>query len=298
MTIITTVTNPVDDSEVTLATGKVKRILYKEATPAQKKYDTTHNASIILEASGEDDVFVNLSLKIKEGQEPQIRYAEGKKGSETWHTLNMGDEVKIQMKDVNVVKDKTYYQTSLSRIKVTKRAEGSQAASKGAGAQSQQISYKKRDTTGMETGHAVNGALELKRSGVKGDVFDLSKIVHEATVTLKKEVAEQKGVDVTDYDLGASVGHAILNACRDFSGKSADTEQLIVAAKEVLAVAEQVTDFIKNGGVTEPKEEKKEEVKPKKETKKVVEEPPMDFDDDIPFAPIGLPYGRNFIHCI
>lgn len=27
-------------------------------------------------------------------------------------------------------------------------------------------------------------------------------------------------------------------------------------------------------------------------------EPPMDFDDDIPFAPVGLQYGRNFIHSI
>lgn len=27
-------------------------------------------------------------------------------------------------------------------------------------------------------------------------------------------------------------------------------------------------------------------------------EPPMDFDDDIPFAPIGLQYGRNILHVI
>lgn len=27
-------------------------------------------------------------------------------------------------------------------------------------------------------------------------------------------------------------------------------------------------------------------------------EPPMDFDDDIPFSPIGLQYGRNFLHVI
>lgn len=27
-------------------------------------------------------------------------------------------------------------------------------------------------------------------------------------------------------------------------------------------------------------------------------EPPMDFDDDIPFAPIGLMYNNNYMHCI
>ncbi|ECQ6808975.1 TPA: single-stranded DNA-binding protein [Salmonella enterica subsp. enterica serovar Bovismorbificans] len=27
-------------------------------------------------------------------------------------------------------------------------------------------------------------------------------------------------------------------------------------------------------------------------------EPPMDFDDDIPFAPIGLPYPRHTVYCL
>lgn len=27
-------------------------------------------------------------------------------------------------------------------------------------------------------------------------------------------------------------------------------------------------------------------------------EPPMDFDDDIPFAPVGLPYSNMLMHCI
>ncbi|MDK9366439.1 hypothetical protein [Lelliottia wanjuensis] len=27
-------------------------------------------------------------------------------------------------------------------------------------------------------------------------------------------------------------------------------------------------------------------------------EPPMDFNDDIPFAPIGLQEGNNYLHCI
>lgn len=27
-------------------------------------------------------------------------------------------------------------------------------------------------------------------------------------------------------------------------------------------------------------------------------EPPMDFDDDIPFAPIGLSHNNNYMHCI
>lgn len=291
MSIITTVVNPVDDSEVTLATGLVKRILFKDASAAQKKYDTTHNASIILAAQGEDDVFVNLSLKIKEGQDPQIRYAEGKKGSETWHTLNAGDEVKIQMKDVNKVGDKTYYQTSVSRIKVTKRNENAGSQNEAPKSNVGQSSYKKRDTTGMETGHALNGALELVRGGsVVDDEVELAKLVHQITVDLKAEVAKEKGVDVSDYDVGASVGHAVLNACRNFQGGQIDKDELIAEAKRVLTIAEEVTKFIKGEVKEETKSVKprtKKEVKKenhKEDTEEHLPEPPMDFDDqDIPF---------------
>lgn len=282
MTIITTVVNPVDDSEVTLATGNVKRILYKEASAAQKKYDTTHNASIIIAAEGQDDVFVNLSLKIKEGQEPQIRYAEGKKGSETWHTLNAGDDVKIQMKDVNKVGDKTYYQSSVSRIKVTKRNESAVSQNNAPKTASTQSSYKKRDMTGMETGHALNGAMELVRGGsdVK-DEFELSKLVHEITVELKVEHAKEKGVDITDYDIGASVGHAVLNACKNFKGGEVTKEDLITESKRVLGIAEKVSQYVK-GEVVEEKKEVKAKVE-KKVKKEEPVEPPMDFDDSIPF---------------
>lgn len=282
MTIITTVVNPVDDSEVTLATGNVKRILYKEASVAQKKYDTTHNASIIIAAEGQDDVFVNLSLKIKEGQEPQIRYAEGKKGSETWHTLNAGDDVKIQMKDVNKVGDKTYYQSSVSRIKVTKRNENAGSQNNAPKTTSAQSSYKKRDMTGMETGHALNGAMELVRGGsVIKDEFELSKLVHEITVELKAEHAKEKGVDLSDYDIGASVGHAVLNACKNFKGGEVTKEDLITESKRVLGIAEKVSQYVK-GEVVEEKKEVKTKVE-KKVKKEEPVEPPMDFDDSIPF---------------
>lgn len=37
---------------------------------------------------------------------------------------------------------------------------------------------------------------------------------------------------------------------------------------------------------------------PRQQAPQQYNEPPMDFDDDIPFAPVGLQYGRNFIHSI
>lgn len=71
---------------------------------------------------------------------------------------------------------------------------------------------KGKDNTGMEIGHALNSAFDLTRHKKLG-VEEEAKALHEITATLKKEWAEKTGQDVNSYDLGASVGHAIRNAC-------------------------------------------------------------------------------------
>ena len=277
MSIITTVVNPMNDEEVTIATGTVKRLLFKDSSPAQKKYDTNYIGTIIVSGKGgEDDVFVTIGLK---KQEDRIAYAEGKKGSEKWFELQEGDEVKLTLKVSGSDPQRPFYSTTATRIKVTKRADKSVVSSEGSKQEkgATKSSYKK-DTTGMETGHALNGALYLQRNSVKGDVVDLAKIVHSTTVAMKKAKSEDTGTPVDNYDLGASVGHAVLNACRDFKEKTVTQELLIEAATPILLKSEEIQDFIK-GGATETKAPvvKKEPVK---------EEIPQafdDFSDDIPF---------------
>lgn len=269
----------------------------KVAGQPDKKIESTHKASILLKekGAGKDDAGVWIGLgDVK--LHPEHENLQVKKDDE-WVTIERGVEVTLDVK-LNEWNGKTYYQSSKGKIFVVS-TEGVQVApvkgAKGSESAPAKGSYKKRDTVGIETGHAVNGALELLRSGVKGDSFELAGLVQSATVTLKAEVAKERGVDVTDYDLGASVGHAILNACRDHSGKVVSVEQLIEDAREVLALSDKVSAAIRgNAAPAEPAAEKPKAVRKPKETTPVKEdkpadepapsnEPPMDFDDDIPF---------------
>ena len=282
MPIINTVVNEATDEEITFAKGTVKRILFKDSTAAQKKYETNYIGTIIVSGDeGEDDVFVTIGLK---KQEDRIAYAEGKKGAEKWFELQQGDEVKLGLKVSGNDPSRPFYNTTSTRIKVTKRAEGNVNNKPSASAKGQEKkAYTPRDTTGMEVGHAVNGGFELVRAGASLSPVEAAKVVHNATVTLKAEEAKKRGVEPTNYDVGASVGHAILNACKNSAGKITNEKDLITEAKGVLDVSEEITAYVK-GGETKAspvKEEKKQEVKKPAEE---VHTPPVDFDDsDLPF---------------
>ena len=287
---------------VTYATGIVDYVkLDKFAEPKTFVWDgksivSTHRASLVLKEKGakqdEKGIWISLGdIELKEGYE-NLQVKDG----DTWITIEKGVEVSIDIDKVDTKGDKTYYNTKKSRITVLS-TEGVQKSAKPAGnkagAETGKSSYKKRDTVGLETGHAVNGALELIRGGVEGDAFELAGVVQSATETLKAEVAKERGVDITDYDLGASVGHAILNACKDHSRDDVTIDELIEAAREVLALSDKVAAAIRGN---QPKKEEKKET-PKKEAKKEEkkpepkqeepqqdpEDPGMDFDDDIPF---------------
>lgn len=277
---------------VTYATGVVEFVkLDKFDEPKTFHWDgkaivSTHRASILIKekGAGKDDAGVWIGLgdiELKNGYE-NLQVKDG----DNYITIEKGVEVSVDITKIDEYNGKTYYNSKKSQITVTSTAgvqAKAPAAAKGASAGAEGGTYKKKDTSGMETGHALNGALYLKRNGVKGEVIDLAKLVHEVTVSLKAEVAKERNVAVTDYDLGASVGHAVLNACRD-SGKSATAETLTAGAKGVLAISDEVLAFIKAGGKTEtPKQEKVTKPAEKTETAPASNEPPVDFDDDIPF---------------
>lgn len=268
--------------------AEMKTSYIKVAGQPDKKIESTHKASLLIKekGAGKDDAGVWVGLgEVK--LHPEHENLQVKNG-ETWVTIEKGVEVTLDVKK-SEYNGKTYYNSSKGKITVLS-TEGVQAASaspaKGAGkSEGTKQPFKKRDTVGIETGHAVNGALELIRGGVKGDAFELAGVVQSATVTLKAEVAKERGVDVTDYDLGASVGHAILNACRDHSRDDVTIDEIIEAAREVLALSDKVAAAIR--GNSEPAKEvvkaPAKTTKAKESPKEVVEEPPMDFDDDIPF---------------
>lgn len=294
MPIINTVVNEATDETITFAKGTVKRILFKDGSPKQQQLGTVKIASIILEASGEDDVFVRMNLK---KDEERVPYVEGKKGSEKWYDLQQGDEVKITISKIGEWNGKPTYETTMQRIKVTKRSEGAVDNSKtSSGSKVQEKKpYTPRDTSGMEVGHAVNGGFELVRSGASLSPVEAAKIVHDATVALKAEEAQNRGVDASNYDLGASVGHAILNACKNNQNKEVDVESLIIEAKNVLDVSAEITSYVKGEKLPSTEKEEKVEAPVKTEVK---QQAPMDFDDTIPFSPLGLQYPNHSIYSL
>lgn len=169
----------------------------------------------------------------------------------------------------------------------TKTAQQSQGSDKPA------YTPKPRNDTGIQLGHSVNGAMNfLITWGVEAsneNIVSYGKKVHGATEKLKKEHKESNP-EMSDYDASASVGNAILNACK-LVGTEQDFEQGVYEiAKDLLEnVVKPLGEFIRA-----PKEEAKAPVSkitraPAKKpaaTKAVqVEEPefPEEDGDSLPF---------------
>lgn len=157
------------------------------------------------------------------------------------------------------------------------------------------------DPIGVETGHSINALQIILDRGFKvDDPLGVAKTLHVVTIELKKEYAQ--ATNRTEDEVGASVGNAVLNACRriDKKTKVDDFASAITAeAKDVLTnLAEPLYDWIKNGaGSTDHQEPQaaKQEAAPQQNTVDAPpvndeEDDPMDqnpaqyaFDDDIPF---------------
>ncbi|QQG33341.1 hypothetical protein [Pectobacterium phage PcCB7V] len=177
--------------------------------------------------------------------------------------------------------------------------------SAGAGAGGSKGGFKK-DNSGMETGHALNGALNLRRSGLTiPPVVEVAKVVHDVTKHLKLDAAKDpanKGM--SDYDLGAMVGHAVLNATRDIRVGENDnpeeiTGKLLAYARGFMSeVVPGVSAYVKgeqpSGGntVQTAQSQTAPDPQPKVETPQApvvnnghIDMTPetMDWDDDVPF---------------
>lgn len=283
--------NPATGEEIVIAKGVVAQISFKPMPNGKDQFENTHRAGVKI---GEDWIN-NINLKVKEGNDPQIRFNNGTQGKPDWQTLDVGDEVRITCTE-SEYNGKIYYYSGTSKIKLVKKGAGGGSSAAGKPAQAGGNTYTKRDTSGVEIGHAVNGGYNLQRGGVEGDIVDLAKQVHDLTVALKAEYAK-KNPDMSDYDVGASVGHAVLNGTRD--GESIERVEEI--ARSILdEVVPAVAEYVRGG--------KKEAEKPKPAAKKAPakkaanrpvpqpdpvqddgpgddDSPPWndDSDDDIPF---------------
>lgn len=153
----------------------------------------------------------------------------------------------------------------------------------GSGAKGKRSNY---DPVGVSAGHAMNALVNLKLSGFKGDVEAAGKTVHDVTTKLIKELSEAEGKDV-----GQTVGNAVKYAVTNIAvkGKTIDADELEKATREAYALA---ATFYSYASATAQEESQKPSqpiqerltTPPAQEAPAMdFDEPPMDFDDDIPF---------------
>lgn len=246
-----------------------------------------------------DGVRIDLGMSEKES----IR---AKDVDDKYQEVVKGVEVSVVVEENGEYKGVTQYRAKVGNVTVID-ISGAEAPAKPAGtnSQSQAQPFKAKDMTGVQVGHAINGAINYVTSnGLEPDndkLVSTAKIVHEATEDVRT-VYKQKNPGMNDYDLGAATGHAVLNACRLVAENddNALKDALVSIAFDLLEnVVMPITEHIKQGQkAPEPKASpvaakkaatSKAKILPKATPKPAVEDEPqsgfddMDDDMDIPF---------------
>lgn len=282
--------DPVTDNEIVMITGKIDRIIIKEAEKTSKnlEYGVTHQASLLI-----DGVYINyISLGIKEGREPNIAINQGTKDSPKWVQIQETDEVKVIVTE-KVVGDKTYYSAKRTGIKLVKKnATPGQQPQQAVSGGSTNYTPKQRPMEGVSVGHSFNGAMNFittyGQDNSNENIVAVAKKVHDVTERVKADYAKANP-DMSAYDSGAAAGNAVLNACK-LVGTDGDFEEGVYAlATDFLNnVVPKIMAHVKGGSKEQspPAKVTRAQVKPKAVTKaKAVEESVNEEDDseDIPF---------------
>jgi len=182
-----------------------------------------------------------------------------------FHDLKEGDEITFTLTTNTGANGVTYYNGK--SIKLKQAAAKSKQPSGG-----QQKQSFKKDMTGVSVGHALNGAFRFLKGGKVADdsvVIKTACFIHDLTTKLKAAYAK-KHPDMSDYDVGAAVGHAILNAC-DIAKKEDEIQEKAIW---VLQLVKPVTEYVKEGKIPVAEEKTKEP-----ETPVLPDEPPFEPDE-------------------
>jgi len=269
------------------ASGNVKGVYLNELKviktyPGTKgqSWTPTHSINLVID---DDRISLGLFEKTEKRPIPRAKDADG-----NYHDLAAGAQVSVVIEEGEPYNNKPQYKAVLGDVLILEPAPVKEAAP-AAGAQ--QASYKPKDMTGVRVGHATNVAINALGLASAEEIIAAAKEAHELTERLNAEYKE-KNPKASDYDIGASVGQAVLSASR-FVDKVSDIEQFARITLDEIVPA--VTEFVKNGNV--PKEEvKAPAAKPQKGKAKAApakSESPSgasdgpsgfdDMDDDIPF---------------
>lgn len=90
---------------------------------------------------------------------------------------------------------------------------------------------------------------------------------------------------------------------QDQSGQDRYSTEIVISEMKMLGSKSDNQGQQQQGGWGQPQQPQKQQNRaPQQQAPQQAQpqynEPPMDFDDDIPFAPIGLMHNNNLMHCI
>lgn len=270
------------------ASGVVSAVYYnelkdKKSYPNPQKgtvWTPTHSVSIVVDGNK-----ISLGLFEKTEKKTDLRC---KDADDNYHNLERGAEVSIVVEEGEPYNGKPQYNARSGDVLILTPAPV-QAANVPAGASA--APYQKKDMTGVRVGHAINVAINVLGLATAEELIEAAKAANDLTEKLRAEWKE-KNPSLSDYDLGAMVGQAVLSASSYV--ESVDTiEEYARQTLEVVAPA--VTEYIK--GQSEPKKTVAVKTPAKKAAKAPAKAPAKvpagdsqdgpsgfdDMDDDIPF---------------
>lgn len=235
----------------------------KTYTANGRQWTPTHSVTIVVDG-------VRISMGLTEKDSINV-----KDKNDQWVQLARGMEVSVDVEE-GEYNGKPQYSSRSSNITILSTEGANQDTGKATGG-SKQFSSKRGE--GVSVGHAINVAMNVLRDLTEPSaIVESAKEAHTLTTRLKEEYASEN-TDMSEYDVGARVGQAVLSASH-YVESVADIEAL--ARQTLTDIVPQVEDFVRNGGEDETKPVAKKAAKkaPKKTTPTQDEE----FDDsDIPF---------------
>lgn len=268
------------------ASGVISAVYYNELknkqsyTNPQKGtvWTPTHSVQIVVEGDK-----ISLGLFEKTDKKTDLRC---KDAEDNYHNLERGAEVSIVVEEGEPYNGKSQYNARSGDVLILTPAPAQAAASGGAAA----APYQKKDMTGVRVGHAINVAINVLGLATAEELIEAAKAANDLTEKLRAEYKE-KNPSLSDYDLGAMVGQAVLSA----SSYVESVETIEEYARQTLdVIAPAVTEYIK--AQSAPAKPKPPAVKtPAKKAAKAPAKAPApektsaassgfdDMDDDIPF---------------
>ncbi len=140
--------------------------------------------------------------------------------------------------------------------------------------------YQKKNEVGIQVGHAINGAMRYTNGKITTDkLIEVGKAVHDITEAVKAKY-KPANPEMSDYDIGAATGNAVLNALEIACAKKLELDSVEGIALKILSdVVPALKEYMAPEKEEEATPEPAQEI-PEQESDGVEDQ---DEDDGLPF---------------